>query len=142
MYFSKIEISNYGCIKNFEYQFRFDSSGNPIPCVLIGENGKGKTLVLANLVDSLVEFKRSVYGEHIQETTENKYFKIGSQNYINFNATFSRVMVETDFKGQKNRLIDIMSKNPTQDISSFKPHEIENNESFKRMAFRRKQSAR
>ena len=138
MYFSKIEISNYGCIKNFEYQFRFDSSGNPIPCVLIGENGKGKTLVLANLVDSLVEFKRSVYGEHIQETTENKYFKIGSQNYINFNATFSRVMVETDFKGQKNRLIDIMSKNPTQDISSFKPHEIENNESFKTDGFSKK----
>ena len=138
MYFSKIEIKNYGCIKNFEYQFRFDSNGNPIPCVLIGENGKGKTLVLANLVDSLVEFKRSVYGEHIQETTKNKYFKIGSQNYINFNATFSRVMVETDFKGQKNRLIDIMSKNPTQDISSFKPHEIENNESFKTDGFSKK----
>ena len=72
MYFSKIEIKNYGCIKKFEYQFRFDSHGNPIPCVLIGENGKGKTLVLANLVDSLVEFKRSVYGDNLQETSENK----------------------------------------------------------------------
>lgn len=138
MYFNKIEIKNYGCIKNFEYQFRFNSNGNPIPCVLIGENGKGKTLVLANLVDSLVEFKRSVYGEHIQETTENKYFKIGSQNYINFNATFSRVMVEMDFKGQKNRLIDIMSKNPTQDISIFNPQEIKNNEAFKTDGFSKK----
>jgi len=138
MYFSKIEIKNYGCIKNFEYQFRFDSNGNPIPCVLIGENGKGKTLVLANLVDSLVEFKRSVYGEHIQETTENKYFKIGSQNYINSNASFSRVMIEMDCRGQTSRLIDIMSKNPEQDISQFQTSEIQSVEDFKTDGFSKK----
>ena len=138
MYFSKIEIKNYGCIKNFEYQFRFDSNGNPIPCVLIGENGKGKTLVLANLVDSLVEFKRSVYGDNLQETSENKYFKIGSQNYINSNATFSRVMAEMTCGGQKSRLIDIMSKNPKQDISQFQANEIKRVEDFKTDGFSKK----
>ncbi len=138
MYFSKIEIKNYGCIKKFEYQFRFDSNGNPIPCVLIGENGKGKTLVLANLVDSLVEFKRSVYGDNLQETSENKYFKIGSQNYINSNATFSRVMVEMTCGGQRSRLIDIMSKNPEQDISQFQTSEIQSVEDFKTDGFSKK----
>ena len=62
MYFDRIEIKNYGCISEFNYSFRFDEKGNPVPCVMIGANGKGKTLVLANLVDLLVESKRKTYG--------------------------------------------------------------------------------
>ncbi len=73
MYFQTIDINNYGSIAEFHYQFRFDEDGHPIPLVLIGENGTGKTLTIANMVDALIEIKRKTYGEPLYEVAENKY---------------------------------------------------------------------
>lgn len=118
MYFTKVEIENYGCIKNFQYAFRFDQNGNPIPLVLVGQNGTGKTLVLANLVDTLIELKRSVYGELIYETQKNKFFKKGSLGYIRAGQSYSRVFVEVLKNDKKFKYIDIMSKNPKNDLET------------------------
>lgn len=132
MYFTKVEIENYGCIKNFQYAFRFDQNGNPIPLVLVGQNGTGKTLVLANLVDALIELKRNVYGEYIYETQKNKFFKKGSQGYICTGQSYSRVLVETLKGDRKFKYIDIMSKQPQNDLDAkqIKREEISNYSSF------------
>lgn len=132
MYFTKVEIENYGCIKNFQYAFRFDQNGNPIPLVLVGQNGTGKTLVLANLVDALIELKRNVYGEYIYETQKNKFFKKGSQSYICTGQSYSRVLVETLKGDRKFKYIDIMSKQPQNDLDAkqIKREEISNYSSF------------
>ena len=82
MFFQSIDINNYGSILNFHYHFRFDKNGHPIPLVLIGENGTGKTLTITNLVDALIEVKRITYGETLFEVNEQNYYKIGSKNYI------------------------------------------------------------
>lgn len=132
MYFTKVEIENYGCIKNFQYTFRFDQNGNPIPLVLVGQNGTGKTLVLANLVDALIELKRNVYGEYIYETQKNKFFKKGSQGYICTGQSYSRVLVETLKGDRKFKYIDIMSKQPQNDLDAkqIKREELSNYPSF------------
>lgn len=130
MYFDRIEINNYGCISEFNYSFRFDENGNPIPCVLIGENGKGKTLVIANLVDLLVESKRATYGNNLLETLENNYFKIGSKSYIKSGATCSRVKVVCKHKSKTCTLYDIMSRQPQEDKKGIPDFELSDSIEF------------
>lgn len=141
MYFKKIEIKNYGCISEFKYQFNFDDQGNPTPCIFIGENGKGKTLLLSNLVDLLVESKRMVYGTNIFETAENKYFKIGSKNYIKNGNTYSKVLVEGEYDTKQCSLLDIMSTQPNVDIINWQQSDIDNVASFKEDGFSKKISS-
>lgn len=138
MYFKKVEICNYGCISNFEYEFRFDQYGNPIPCVVIGENGKGKTLLLTNLVDSAIEIKRKIYGETLLETQEHKYFKIGSKSYIKNGSSFSKVMVESEYKKKINCLYDVASKNPSEDIMLIDKAILDNVKKFEQNGFSKK----
>ena len=112
MYFQSIDINNYGSITNFHYRFRFDKSGHPIPLVLIGENGTGKTLTIANLVDALIEIKRKTYRETLFEVNENNYYKIGSKNYISAGQNSSRVSISLKHAEETLQYTDIMSNNP------------------------------
>ncbi len=114
MYFQSIDINNYGSISSLHYNFRFDDGGNPVPLVLIGENGTGKTLAIANLVDALIEIKRNTYGENLLEVNENNYYKIGSKNYISNGQNSSRVAICLTQDKEKLQYIDIMSNDPSQ----------------------------
>ena len=131
MYFKRIEIKNYGSIEDFNYSFRFDDNGNPIPCVLIGENGTGKTLVVTNLVDALVETKRQVYGASLSETVDNKYYKIGSKSYIKHGKEYSRVKVLFEHNSTDSYMIDIMALNGESYLRQYESSEIINKNKFK-----------
>ena len=112
MYFQSIDIDNYGSVLNFHYQFRFDKNGYPVPLVLIGENGTGKTLTIANLVDALIEIKRKNYKGTLLEVNNNNYYKIGTKNYISAGKNTSRVSVTLKHGDEKLQYIDIMSHSP------------------------------
>lgn len=114
MYFQSIDINNYGSIVDFHYQFRFDDNGCPIPLVLIGENGTGKTLTIANMVDALIELKRKTYGENLSEVTEHNFFKIGSKNYISIGKNSSCVKICLKHKKDILKYTDIMSNDPSK----------------------------
>ncbi len=109
MKLKKINIKNYGSILNFDYKFRYDDEGNPIPLVLIGQNGSGKSLVVANIVDALVEIKRNLYNS-IPEVKDKKYFKVGKKTYINKNNYFSLVNIDFSYGEDKElKYFDLMS---------------------------------
>ncbi len=112
MYFQTIDIRNYGSIADFHYSFRFDDNGHPIPLVLIGENGTGKTLAITNMVDALIEIKRKVYGETLFEVNKNNFYKIGSKNYISFDQNTSRVVIALKHGEKELKYTDIMSNKP------------------------------
>lgn len=139
MYFQTIDINNYGSISEFHYQFRFNENGHPIPLVLIGENGTGKTLTIANMVDALIEIKRKTYRETLYEVAENKYYKIGTKGYISSGKNSSRVAIELKHGNASLKYTDIMSNNP-QDISKdvfIKEGDIGNKESFEENGYYR-----
>lgn len=142
MYFTKIKIENYGCIKDVEHNFHFDANNNPIPLVLIGKNGSGKTLLLACLVDSLIEFKRSVYHENIYETEKNKYYRLGSRSYIKTNNNTSKVSVIAKVEGKNLTYCEIASRLPQEalDKGEVMQHELKSMEQFLENGFSRKQS--
>ena len=94
MYLTKIDIKNYGAIKNVELSLPFDENDNPLPIVFVGKNGTGKTLLLTQIIDSLIEFKRSKY-KKISEVNENNYYKVGSKRYIHTSANHSYINLNT-----------------------------------------------
>ena len=93
IYLEKIKIQNYGTISNFEYSCKFDENGNPNPIVLVGKNGSGKTLLLSNILHSLIEIKRKLYVE-IPEVDENNYYRVETHDYIRNNEEFSYVNLD------------------------------------------------
>lgn len=139
MYFQAVDINNYGSISEFHYQFRFDENGHPIPLVLIGENGTGKTLTIANMVDALIEIKRKTYPETLYEVTENNYYKIGTKSYISSGQNSSRVVIQLKHGNASMKYTDIMSNN-TREISKdkfIKEGDIGNKESFEENGYYR-----
>lgn len=113
-------IENYGCIDKIEYVFK-----NNVPLVLIGQNGSGKSLVLSNIVDALILYKKEKYTEGILEVKGSNYFKIGKKQYIKFGKTYSKCVVKFD---NKDVYMDAMSyKNDTSIFTSDEISIIEKN---------------
>ena len=85
MYLKNIHIENYGPIEKLEYSCKFDDEGKPQPLVLIGKNGCGKTLVLVNIIHSLIEIKRKHY-DNLPEVKDKNWntflYKGGCQLFI------------------------------------------------------------
>ena len=50
MYIENIEYVNDGPVEKFSYKFRKDSNGYPIPLIVVGQNGSGKSLIFSSIV--------------------------------------------------------------------------------------------
>ncbi|MBJ9770952.1 ATP-binding protein [Clostridioides difficile] len=78
MFLDRIIMENVGPIDNLDIGFPFNEDGSPKPIIFVGENGKGKSTVLSNIVDSLFEFAKQPYND-ITETNKDgttPYFKV------------------------------------------------------------------
>lgn len=112
MHIDEIYIENYGCIEKLHIKPELNNQGHPKPIVLVGKNGSGKTLLLSNIVDSIIEFKRDKYSE-LQEVSEKKFYKIGTQTYIKVGQWHSYTRVRYNNGGKKYSYVDCMTKNHT-----------------------------
>ena len=139
MYFQSIDINNYGSILDFHYQFRFDRNGYPVPLVLIGENGAGKTLTISNMVDALIEIKRKAYGGTLFEVNDNNFYKIGTKNYISIGRNTSRVAITLKHADENLQYIDIMSHDSNKIVEDtfVKKEDIKNHKEFEENGFYR-----
>lgn len=81
MYVSDITAFNYGPLEKTKIKAKFTAEDKPCPIILIGQNGAGKTLVLSNILQALIEIKRQKYNEII-EVSDNNYYRIESLNYV------------------------------------------------------------
>lgn len=116
MYIKKIKISGYGSIDSFDYSFSKDGNGNPRPLVLLGKNGSGKSLVLANLVDALVEIKRKVYPGGILEVNGSNYYKVGKKTYVKSDKLESVVNIDFENNDKTLHFHDVMSRDPEKSL--------------------------
>lgn len=87
MYFKTIELDNVGPIDRFKLVFPFRDE-NPLPVILVGENGSGKSIVLSHLVNSLMFAKEVIYED--TEVDKEKVFKYRTPNYIRINEFYYR----------------------------------------------------
>ena len=97
MLFKKVEIDNVGPISGLSIEFP-KAEVSPKPLVVVGENGSGKSILLAHLVNTLVVGKQEVYED--VEIERGKVFKYRSPNYIKSGESYSFSSVEFE-SGEK-----------------------------------------
>jgi len=93
VYVKHIELENYGPYENVKYNFRFDeNSSNPIPLILIGKNGSGKSIFLSHIVNAIIAAKQMIYDNC--EVENGKVYKVRTPRYIKSGSLYSRSKVE------------------------------------------------
>lgn len=134
IYLKNIHIENYGAITNFNYECQFDETGNPIPIVLVGKNGSGKTLFLSNILHSLIEAKRQIYTE-IPEVDGDNFYRVSSKDYIQENKEFS--YIHLDYSCNMNFTSTVVRNLETFDFEKLKEYKNINryDEGFKQTGF-------
>ncbi len=86
MYLTRLQLANYGPLRNLDLHFPFDGD-RPKPVLLVGENGSGKTIVLSHIVNAMVMAKDSVYPDS-RELDAGRVFKLRSSSYISVEAEY------------------------------------------------------
>lgn len=79
MYLKFLELENFGPIDSLKFSFPF-SEGKPKPVVLVGGNGAGKSVILAQIVNSLLLAKQEVFDD--VEVEKGRVFKYRNPTYI------------------------------------------------------------
>lgn len=97
MLFKEIEIDNVGPISGLSIEFP-KGENSPKPLIVVGENGSGKSIFLAHLVNTLIVGKQEVYED--VEIERGKVFKYRSPHYIKSGEVFSFSSVEFE-SGEK-----------------------------------------
>lgn len=80
MYLSKVNYQNVGPLKNINVDMPFKNN-QPLPLIIVGENGSGKSLFLSNIIDSMYEIAGNIF-QNVMVTngTAGHYFYKISQN--------------------------------------------------------------
>jgi len=123
MYLKNIEIKNYGPIENLIYDCPFDNE-KPIPIIVVGENGAGKTLFLANIIDCIIELKRLKYAD-LKEVPTNKYLKLGKKDYINTLKDFLFIHIDFEHDKQQGYYVDFaISSNKDKFLQKYRKEDF------------------
>lgn len=88
MYVKKIKLKQLGPIEDILIEPRFTEKGCPIPIALVGQNGAGKSLTLAVILDAITEARRESFRE-IQEVGATDYLRLSSKNYVRRSSGYS-----------------------------------------------------
>ncbi len=96
MYLDNIVLENVGPLESLRLRTRRQvPDGPPIPIVLVGENGSGKTLVLATIADALHEFAASAFRNVLPAVgLGHSYFKVSGGTVMRYGSSYSFSVLE------------------------------------------------
>ena len=118
MYLSEMHYLNVGPIKEIHHTFRTNSNGTPVPLVIVGENGSGKSILLSNIVDAFYEFAVKKFNNVM------KYAEAGGHSYYK-TIRPSDIRIGNDFMisylvfSQGNKQLEYLLKSGKLDFSKF-----------------------
>lgn len=93
MYIERIKIEQLGPITAATISPRLNTEGNPVPLILVGQNGAGKSLALSVILDAITEARRQAFTT-LPEVGATDYLRLSSKNYINYSsAGYSHVEI-------------------------------------------------
>lgn len=104
MYLEKIDYVNDGPVERLSYKFRKDSNGCPIPFVVVGQNGSGKSLIFSSIVDALFEISGKSFRNTWlpnEEGAGRQYYKSISEDEIRIGASFLLSKISFEHEGNK-----------------------------------------
>ena len=104
MYAKRVELVNYGPIKQLDIIFPFDND-TPKPVVFVGENGSGKSIVLSHLINGLLCAQQVAFPDS-PEVEIGKVYKLRTSSYVRSGSqgSFSRVDYSNDLHIEEIRL--------------------------------------
>ena len=70
MYIDNLYYKNVGPISNLDIKFRKNENGIPVPLVIVGKNGSGKSILLSNIVDAFYELADKGHENATQATSK------------------------------------------------------------------------
>ena len=86
MYTKRIQLTNYGPIERVCIECPFDGD-KPMPIVLVGENGSGKSILMSHIVNGLLRAQQAAYPATPQ-VAPGKVYKFRSPSYIRSGCAF------------------------------------------------------
>jgi predicted ATPase len=98
MYLQKILLENVGPVDKLILEMPFTDEGNPKPVIIVGENGRGKSILLSFIVNVLISAKQVIYDD--TEVEKGKVYKYRHPQYIRSgeNYYFSKLFFESEFE--------------------------------------------
>ena len=103
MYLKEIYLQNTGPISECHVKPPFDDTGNPLPIVIVGPNGSGKTIFLSYIVDALTEFAKKAFTDIVHlDGLSKPYFRFIHPSAIRSGQLFSLSLLH--FKSNDDNL--------------------------------------
>ena len=104
MYLHEIFLQNTGPISECHVKPPFDDNGNPLPMVIVGPNGSGKTIFLSYIVGALTEFGKKAFLDIVpfDNSGGTPYFRVVQPRAIRSGQPFSLSLLH--FKANNNDL--------------------------------------
>lgn len=93
MYVTDIRVEGVGPLTSLKITPRFRQDGAPVPIVLVGQNGTGKSLALSVLLDAMIEAKKRGW-QKIPEVVHEQFLRLMSKAYVRVGSDYSLVQLK------------------------------------------------
>lgn len=101
MYIKKLIYKNVGPIASNNIDFRFTEDGRPVPVVIVGENGAGKSMFLSNITDAFYELAGTAYNNALQSDGQgHQYYKAISSDQISMGFDWLAAYMEFEHNSE------------------------------------------
>src|SRR5262245_30566498 len=119
MYLSELWLDNTGPISHCHLKLPFNSDGRPLPTVVVGRNGSGKSVLLSYAVDALVEFAKLACRDIVPaDGTRKPYFRVQGTPMIASGQPFSLALLCFQLRDKK---FTYCEKTGSLDAESYAP---------------------
>lgn len=87
MYLKTLRLTNSGPIDSLNINCRFTDAGSPVPVILVGRNGSGKSIVLSHIVSAIISAQGIIFDD--SDVEKGKVYKLRSPIYIKAGSQYS-----------------------------------------------------
>lgn len=86
VYLRELFIRNSGPVQDFQAELAFTLDGLPVPHLIVGRNGSGKTNLLSLIADALMEGAATVYSDILTQTGAGRnWFRVVGEKTTTYN---------------------------------------------------------
>ncbi len=103
MHLKTIELLNLGPIENIKINCKFSKENTPIPLIIVGKNGSGKSLVTGRIMKHLLDCQSKFY--HDSETLVDQSHIKAESSIIRHGSRYSKNTIEFEGIGKFFELI-------------------------------------